>query len=105
MGPSSTNDAQKIEQLRARYKALETKKITAEANLQTSNQTLENLKRQAREKHGTDDLASLRVQLEEMNRENERMRAEYQQHLTSIETELAVVEAQHAAAALKETQQ
>ena len=105
MGLSNTNDAQDMEKLRARYKTLETKKITAEANLKTSNQTLDNLKRQAREKYGTDDLALLRDQLEEMLRENERKRAEYQQHLTLIENELAAVEAQHAAAAKAETQQ
>jgi hypothetical protein len=97
------NHAQDIEELRERYESLKTKKITAEANLQTSSETLEGLKRQAREKYGTDELASLRAKLEEMTQENERKRAEYQEHLTTIETQLAQVEAQHAEAASKET--
>ena len=45
-----------IEELQKRYKSLETKKITAEANLRTSNQRLEDLKKQARQKYGADDL-------------------------------------------------
>ncbi len=102
MGPSSENDAQDIKQLRERYEILKTKKITAEANLKTSSEHFEKLKEQARAEYGTDDLASLRAKLEEMTQENERKRAEYQQHLTAIETKLAEVEAQHADAATKE---
>ena len=100
----SNGDAEDIEELRRRHESLKTKKITAEANLKTSSQTLENLKKQAREKYGTDDLALLRAKLEEMTEENERKRAEYQKHLAAIETQLAEVEAQHAEAARKESQ-
>ncbi len=98
------NHEQDMEELQKRYKGLEEKKHKAEANLATSSETLENLKRQARDKYGKDDLASLRAKLEEWTQENERKRAEYQEHLTAIETQLAEVEAQHTEAASKETQ-
>ena|ERR1700687_1244184 len=101
----SKNDVQDIEELRDRYEILKTKKITAEANLKTSNETLEGLKQQAREKYDTDDLDSLRAKLKEMTEENELKRAKYQEHLTSIETQLEQVEAQHAQAANKEAQE
>jgi hypothetical protein len=102
MNPNENNE--NIEKLRGRYEILNKKKITAEANLTTSSQTLENLKTQAREKYGTDDLVALRAKLEEMTQDNERKRAAYQEHLTSIETELASVEAIHADAVSKEAQ-
>ncbi len=96
------NQAQDFEALEKRHKVLEKKKITAEANLETSKGTLEQLKKEAREKYGTDDLAQLHAMLEEMTRENEDKRAKYQEHLTAIETQLAEVEAQHDDAASKE---
>jgi hypothetical protein len=100
----SNDHTQDIEELRRRHECLKTKKITAEANLATSCGTLENLKKQAREEYGTDDLEMLRAKLEQMTRENERKRAEYQEHLTTLETQLAEVEARHAEAASKESQ-
>lgn len=102
---ASNHDPQNIEELRERYEILKTKKITAQANLETSNQTLEDLKKEAREKYGTDNLASLRTKLEEMKKENERKRADYQLHLTEIEAKLAEIESQHAEAARKESQE
>jgi hypothetical protein len=104
MSPSEDTPSQDIEKLRKRYETLRDKKITAEANLQTSAEMLENLKKQARDKYGTDDLATLRSKLDEMTEENERKRIDYQQHLTEIETALAAVEAKHADAANKAAQ-
>lgn len=94
MEPS--NDPQDIEELRQRFETLKTQKITAEANLNTSTETLAKLKKKAREEYGTDDLDALRAKLEAMKQENERKRAEYQKHLTEIEAQLADVEEQHA---------
>jgi hypothetical protein len=98
------NKAPDIEKLRQQYENLNTKRITAKANLTTSNQTLERLKKEAREKYGTDDLASLRAKLEAMTQDNERKRAEYQEHLTAIEGQLAEVEAHQSQTASNETQ-
>jgi hypothetical protein len=99
-----TATLQEIEELRKRHKVLEKEKITAEANLNTSKATLENLQRQARDSYGTDDLEELRKRLEAMKLENERKRADYQRHLDDIERQLAEVELQHADAARKESQ-
>jgi len=100
----SNDRAEDIERLRERYDKLKTQKITAEANLKTSTDRLEALKKEAKEKHGTDDLESLRAKLDEMKRENQRRRAEYQEHLMGIEGQLQEVEAQHAKAANQEPQ-
>ena len=82
-----------IETLRNKYESLRDKKIALEANLATSQRTLDSLKRQANEKYGTDDVAVLREKLEEMRRENERKLQDYQEHLTAIENQLVEVEA------------
>ena len=95
---------QEIEKLRERHKTLEKQKITAEANLKTSETTLKKLREQARESYGTDDLEELRKKLEEMKVENERKRADYQRHIEEIERQLTEVEQQHTEAARKEIQ-
>lgn len=94
---------QDIEELRQRHKELEKQKITAEANLNTSKDRLDELKKQAREQYGTDDLEKLQKQLEEMKSDNRRKCSEYQQHLDDIERDLKKVEEQHTEAAAEET--
>lgn len=89
---------QEMDELRRRYERLRERRITAEADLKNANKELERLRNEAREKYGTDDLGELTRMLEEMQRENERKRAEYQQHLDGIEARLADVEAQFAKA-------
>jgi len=79
-----------------RYQALRERRIKAEAERESSERRLADLKREAREKYGTDDVAKLQAMLEEMQAENERKRAEYQRHLDGIEERLAAVEAAHA---------
>src|SRR5262245_17621342 len=101
----NNNDAQSIEKLRERYDDLKTKRITAEANLQTSTEALEDLKQEARQKYGTDDLDALRAMLKAMKEENEKKRAAYQEHLKTIETKLDEIEAEHAEMAEKESEQ
>ncbi len=96
---------QEIEKLRERHRMLAEKKITARANWDTSKAVLERLKQQARDSYGTDDLEELRQKLESMTSENERKRADYQQHLNDIERQLAEVEQQHAEALGKESQE
>jgi hypothetical protein len=99
-----SDSLQEIEKLRERHKLLEVQKITAEANLKNSQDTLGRLKQQARESFGTDDVEQLRKKLEAMKLENEEKRICYQQHLDEIERQLAEVERQHAEAARKESQ-
>src|SRR5260221_7391542 len=81
-----------IEQLKKDHKDLERKKITAEADLQSATATLNAIKREAKEKYGTDDQDELQKKLLEMKSENERKRAEYQKHLEEIQAKLAQVE-------------
>jgi NADH dehydrogenase/NADH:ubiquinone oxidoreductase subunit G len=101
MRPS--DELHSIEELRGRHEKLNEKRITAIANLKTSSETLDKLRKDAREKYGTDDVDFLRAQLEEMKRENERKREEYQEHLAAIEAQLADVESQHSEVAGKES--
>jgi hypothetical protein len=86
---------QDLSTLDQRYNALRDKKIAAEANLETCKGALETLKQEARETYQTDDLDTLRRRLQEMEQDNQRKRSEYQQHLTTIENQLAEVDAEH----------
>jgi uncharacterized protein with von Willebrand factor type A (vWA) domain len=81
-----------IESLRQRYAKLNERKITAAADLKNADEQLEHLKEEARQQFGTDDLAELQKQLESLNAENERQRAEYQRHLEKIEADLGEAE-------------
>jgi DNA repair exonuclease SbcCD ATPase subunit len=93
--PGATTDQgawQDIEALRQRYSRLERKKIETSADLRNAEQQLDELKREAKAKYGTDDLAELKTKLEEMKAENEKKCREYQQQLDQIEGDLAKVE-------------
>ena len=81
-----------IEQLTKRYNALNTKKNYADANLLNATKELARIQEEAIANWGTDDLAALEKKLEEMRKENEKKRAEYQSHLEEIEARLAAVE-------------
>ena len=89
----SVSGEQTIEQLQRRYQALHTRKIQAETHRDGATTRLEELKAQAREKYGTDDVAKLREKLAEIIDENNRKRARYQEDLDKIENGLAEVEA------------
>jgi predicted nuclease with TOPRIM domain len=56
---------------------------------------LEELRREARQQFGTDDLDALREKLREMEAENARLQDDYDTHLTQIETSLSEVEARY----------
>ncbi len=83
---------QTIESLTDRYNKLHRRRIEAEANLNTALKQLEDLKKEALEKYGTDDLDALKKKLAEMEAENEKKRAGYQESLDQIESELKRVE-------------
>ena len=89
---AASNGQQSIEELQERYARLHTKKIQADTNLLHARNQLEQLRKEAREKYGTDDLAELRKKLGQMQSENEAARAGYQQELERIEADLAAVE-------------
>ncbi|SRR5260221_7969654 len=81
-----------IDALKKKHKTLEIQKAKSEESLRNATETLEALKEEARAKYATDDLEQLRRKLQEMKDQNERKRAEYQDHLAEIETRLAQVE-------------
>lgn len=97
--PSEAAGGQSIEELQRRYQQLHTRKIQAETNLSNANRHLDELKADAREKYGTDDLAELQSKLAALKAENEEKRAAYQASLDQIDVRLKQVEQDFAAAA------
>jgi chromosome segregation ATPase len=91
----SAASAQDIETLKKRYDHLSKEKTRAETNLDNARRQLEELKKQARDNYGTDDLTELKSKLQAMKDENERKRSEYQRHLEKIETDLQQIEREY----------
>ena len=89
---ATSGDAQTIQELRARYDALNTRRIQVTVQLESARTQLSTLQEQAREKYGTDDIEELQAKLEEMRADNERQRAEYQASLEAIEADLLAVD-------------
>lgn len=83
---------QTIEVLQQRYQQLRDKKIEAETHFRNAQKQLDELKQQAREKYGTDDVVELEQMLVRMRAENEQRRSQYQAELDRIEVNLAGVE-------------
>jgi len=83
---------QSIEELQQRYEKLHKKQIQADTQCEVAKKRVDELKAQAREKYGTDDLTELQKKLDELIAENAQKRAKYQQDLDKIETDLAAVE-------------
>lgn len=83
---------QSIDELQKRYQNLNNQKVVAETQLKSAQERLDELKKEARERYGTDDLDQLRAKLKEMQEDNERKRAQYQVDLDKIEADLAEVE-------------
>ena len=91
------DDVQSMEQLQARYGQLHKKQIQAETNLKHAEEQLADLRKQAVENYGTDNLDELRSNLTKMKAENEARRKDYQASLDKIESDLAEVEREFAA--------
>lgn len=90
---NSADQKQTIEELTDRYSKLNEKRVEAVTNAKNAEKRLEELRQQAREEFGTDDVDELREKLKQMEIENERKRAEYQTSLDSIDESLQKVEA------------
>ena len=86
---------QSIDELKKRFDKLHADKIRAGAQLEGAEKHLAQLKQQARTEFGTDDLDELRTKLQEMEAENERRRAAYQESLDAIDADLQAVAAQY----------
>jgi chromosome segregation ATPase len=91
-GNAPSDETASIEQLTERYQSLQQKKIRAEANKENAQERLAELKAEAKELYGTDDVAELEKMLARMEKENTERRAAYQKELDAIERDLAAVE-------------
>jgi hypothetical protein len=94
-GRGSPRDQQaesKLLELREEYRKLHEKKIATERDRQNLEERLRELREQAEQEYGTSDLEQLRRLLEERRQENERMVAEYEQHVREITGRLEAIE-------------
>ena len=71
-GDEETAHAHGIGELQRRYQALHELRIQADTSLKHANAQLEELKKEARENFGTDDMKELQAKLKEMESENAR---------------------------------
>jgi uncharacterized coiled-coil DUF342 family protein len=90
--PKANQASQTIDQLQKRYQNLSEKKIKVETQRDHALTQLNELKAQAKELYGSDDVEELKKILEEMKTSNETKRSEYQESLDSIDAELAAVD-------------
>jgi hypothetical protein len=95
MATERTKAKSEIDELRSRYDKLREKRLLAQNNLDNANRQLQELKKQAQEQWGTDDLEQLGSKLAQMRKENEQRVAAYRAHLDTIEQELNQVEKKH----------
>ena len=86
---------QTIDQLKRRFEKLNAEKIRAGAQLEGAEKHLARLQQQARDEFGTEDLDELRNKLRQMEEENERRRAAYQESLDAIDADLETVAARY----------
>ena len=89
---SKQEDRQTIEHLQQRYEEFKSKKVKFETQRDAAEAELENLKMQAKELYGSDDIEKLEEILAVMKRENEKKRSDYQAALDQIDEGLAEVE-------------
>lgn len=80
-----------IEQLQKRYEGLNKQKIKVETQREHAHQQLKELKAQAKELYGSDDLTQLKTMLADMKKKNEEMRQQYQSKLNDIDSDLAAI--------------
>ena len=91
MPKSDPNAVQTIEELQERFQSFSEQKIKVETQRDHARQELEKLKATAREKFGSDDLETLKNQLQEMKIANEKKRVDYQKQLDAIEQKLSEI--------------
>ena len=87
-----SNSNQSMEQLKQRFEELSLKKVKYETQRDAAASELADLKRQALELYGSDDVKQLEKTLAEMKTENEKQRSEYQASLDQIDANLKSVQ-------------
>ena len=90
-------EQQAIEALQVRFDKLSHERTRIEARQEAAQKQLDELREQARQQFGTDDVKELEKQLAAMKKENEEKRARYEASLDGIEGKLKEIENQFAA--------
>ncbi|WP_027178350.1 hypothetical protein [Maridesulfovibrio bastinii] len=81
-----------LAELKKQYEKLREDKVRTEQNLDNLNRQLGELEEQARTEYGTSDPEELTKLLNDKRAENERLVAEYREHIISINTGLSELE-------------
>jgi len=93
---TGTNRDAKVEQelnaLRGQYEQLRDRKVRTEQDVANLSSQLEGLKEQALSQYGTSDIKELQALLEEKRQQNEKVVAEYREHIQQIQANLHQVE-------------
>jgi hypothetical protein len=79
-------------ELREDYRKLHERKIATERDRQNLEERMRELREQAEGEYGTSDVEKLRELLAERREANDRMVAEYEQHIRSIQQRLEAIE-------------
>ena len=87
-----SGENQTIEQLQTRYEGLNEQKIKVSTQREHALQRLDELKSQAKQQYGSDDVERLSIMLKEMKSKNEEMRSQYQATLDGIDRDLAAID-------------
>ncbi len=88
----SVEPAQSIEELKDRFDALSTERVRLQTQKERAEKDLDELKKQARDQFGTDDLEKLQNMLADMKTKNEKQQSEYQKQLDEIDTRLLKID-------------
>ena len=94
--PSAKNASQTIEQLQERFEEFKEQKVVVETKKKAALEKLNELKAEALEAYGSDDLDALRAKLKKMKQDNEKKRSAYQVSLDEIEQKLSEINDQFA---------
>jgi len=100
--PEKNATSQTIEELQARFEDFKEQKLVVEVQKKSALEKLNEIKKEALDKWGSDDLDELKSSLKKMKKENEQKRARYQKSLDDIEQNLAEINEQFVEAELKE---
>ncbi len=83
---------QELNGLRRQYEQLRDQKVRTEQQVSDLSSHLESLKAQAEAEYGTSNPVELQALLEGKRQENQRIVAEYREHIQKINNDLSVVE-------------
>ncbi len=102
--PEKNATSQTIEELQARFEDFKEQKLVVEVQKKSALEKLNEIKKEALDKWGSDDLDELKSSLKKMKKENEQKRARYQKSLDDIEQHLVQINEQFVETELEEAE-